>query len=431
MFLCSILIFIVLTSISLFSQDWQLQAEGLASRWQAIDAVDSNIAAAVAWGRHDSGGEAIFRTLNGGKTWQEIPWLAEYPGLIDICITDSFNIWVATEEIIACTSNSGTHWAVFSPGDNYFMSYIEMFDSLNGIAEADAPLEGLPVQIFITNDGGKNWNAHSCFPKALLTDYWRGIDFLSMQVGYASFRYYDVPNDSVFLKKTNDGGITWQTTALPAGDAFVVRFYDEKIGLATAPDNKPVQRTLDGGETWESFPIDSHNGWPNDIEFFPGDPARVLAVFGSALFFSEDTGRTWQEISTPDIRIFRDIAIADSKHAWIVGEGGIIHTSTGGYITSVPENEPNIAKDFVLLQNYPNPFNSSTIIRFSLKARDKVSLKIYNLIGEEVAVLANGKIFPPGNHSVLFDANNLASGIYLCRFSCSQGPAIQRMVLLR
>ncbi len=418
-------------SNSLLSQDWQIQAEGLAHDWSAISAVDSNIA--VGYGtEYSTGAPSIFRTLDGGKTWQRFPWNDSW--IADISITDSQNIWAVTYKKIYHSSDGGSNWELQYNGDSTtsFLNYIEMFDSLNGIAMGDA-LEGKPILILKTTDGGENWvsQGNSQFIDAFSLDVWRCIDFVSPDVGYGRFTYTGVPLDTVFLQKTTDGGKTWQKTNLCVNDAIVIRFYDENIGLGTHPYNKPVWRTLDGGNTWESFPIDSHDGWPNDIEFFPDDPAKVFAVFGSSLFFSNDTGRTWTEISTPWIHSFRDIVVTDSQHAWIVGDAGIIHTSTGGVPTFVSENEPSHVKNFALFQNYPNPFNSSTSIRFFLKQKDAVSLKIYNLTGEEVAVLLNEKILSPGNHSINFDAGNLASGIYFYCLKCSQGIEVRRMVLLR
>jgi hypothetical protein len=90
---------------------------------------------------------------------------------------------------------------------------------------------------------------------------------------------------------------------------------------------------------------------------------------------------------------------------------------------------------FELLQNYPNPFNSETSIAFSLSGSDYISLKIYNIIGEQICTLAEGRK-PAGDYSVRWDGRNdsgetVASGIYLVRLQTSTEISIRKMLLSR
>lgn len=84
----------------------------------------------------------------------------------------------------------------------------------------------------------------------------------------------------------------------------------------------------------------------------------------------------------------------------------------------------------VLEQNYPNPFNPLTVIGFRLSVSGDVTLKVYDTLGREVAVLINESM-PAGEHSVDFDASNLASGVYLYRLESSGGSVMKRMTLLK
>jgi hypothetical protein len=84
----------------------------------------------------------------------------------------------------------------------------------------------------------------------------------------------------------------------------------------------------------------------------------------------------------------------------------------------VASTEPNavndgsqVIKEFEVYQNYPNPFNPSTRIKFGLAADSKVSIKIFNLLGQQVAELINGE-YAAGRHEVNFNASALSSGIY-------------------
>ena len=80
----------------------------------------------------------------------------------------------------------------------------------------------------------------------------------------------------------------------------------------------------------------------------------------------------------------------------------------------------SIAQDFILEQNFPNPFNPTTVIRFQLKVKSDVTLKVYNILGNEVATLLNNKFIEQGKHEIEFDASDLPSGIYFYRISVTQ-----------
>ena len=83
-----------------------------------------------------------------------------------------------------------------------------------------------------------------------------------------------------------------------------------------------------------------------------------------------------------------------------------------------------------LSQNYPNPFNPSTAIKFTLAKGGNVTLKIYNTLGEEVALLVN-QVMESGNHEVNFDAFNLGSGIYFYRIEAGDFSQVKKMTLLK
>ncbi len=97
--------------------------------------------------------------------------------------------------------------------------------------------------------------------------------------------------------------------------------------------------------------------------------------------------------------------------------------------SSAIEINVNSASEFVLEQNYPNPFNPSTKIRFGIPKSSEVKVSVYNLIGEEVAVLFNGNI-ESGTHEINFNASGLSSGIYFCRIQYEGASRMIKMMLL-
>jgi hypothetical protein len=89
-----------------------------------------------------------------------------------------------------------------------------------------------------------------------------------------------------------------------------------------------------------------------------------------------------------------------------------------------------IPTEFSMSQNYPNPFNPSTTISYGLPNASNVSLKIYNILGEQVASLVNN-VMPAGYHTVTFDASKLASGMYIYRIEAGSFVQVKKMMMLK
>ena len=91
---------------------------------------------------------------------------------------------------------------------------------------------------------------------------------------------------------------------------------------------------------------------------------------------------------------------------------------------------PEVPSGVALEQNYPNPFNPETVIRFNVHSARWVRLAVYDLLGREVAVLADG-VVQPGSHEIRWDASALASGAYIYRLSAGEEIVTRRMMLVR
>lgn len=94
------------------------------------------------------------------------------------------------------------------------------------------------------------------------------------------------------------------------------------------------------------------------------------------------------------------------------------------------ETAEAIPTEFALMQNFPNPFNPTTNIKFALPTESNVSLKIYNVLGEEVATLIN-KVMPAGFHTYNFDATRLSSGMYIYRIEAGSFVQVKKMLLMK
>ena len=98
-------------------------------------------------------------------------------------------------------------------------------------------------------------------------------------------------------------------------------------------------------------------------------------------------------------------------------------------VTSV-ETGSEIPSGFRLGQNYPNPFNPTTNIAFDLPKSEYVSLKVYTLLGTEVAILVSENL-PAGKYTIKFDASNLSSGLFFYKLQTSSFVETRKMLLVR
>ena len=187
-----------------------------------------------------------------------------------------------------------------------------------------------------------------------------------------------------------------------------------------------------------------------------------------------DSGQTWIEVLNPDTlkRSLYDVYFVGTI-GWAVGNQGVIlrstnhgtswmieetnltscrlgsvhiSGSTGGFgpILAVGENktalinpivvsvddEPITIDDFELFQNYPNPFNPTTIIKYQIPGLSYVTIKVFDVLGNEVATLVNDEK-PAGSYEVGFDGSNLTSGIYFYQLRAGDYTETKKMILLR
>ena len=194
-------------------------------------------------------------------------------------------------------------------------------------------------------------------------------------------------------------GVDTTMTGFPStGKPIPENFVDSDVAMAVADANgghdfevqhHVVRRTLYGGNMWsERFLEDSTKIiWVAEYEAIEPD--------GSSLIF----------------RVFVDMI-------------------TGELITGVQEQRVSVPHGYALSQNYPNPFNPTTTIRFSLPQREKVMLSVFDLLGGVVVILVDEEV-DAGEHSIIFDAKDLATGVYFYRIQAGTFVKTKKFVVLR
>ena len=216
------------------------------------------------------------------------------------------------------------------------------------------------------------------------------------------------------------------------------------------PNNEVISIAIDGsgnkwigtsgglakfdGTTWTVYNT-SNSGLPNNNVnsiAIDGSGNKWIGTSGGLAKFD---GTTWTVYNTSNSGLpynnVNSIAIDGSGNKWIGTYGGGLAVYKEGGVTSVKEiPNKNIPEAFTLFQNYPNPFNPSTNISFSLPAKSFVSLKVYDLLGREVATLAAQEM-SAGNHALQWNASKMPSGVYFYRLKAGTFTQSKKLVLLK
>ncbi len=150
------------------------------------------------------------------------------------------------------------------------------------------------------------------------------------------------------------------------------------------------------------------------------------------------------EPTTPEIGPYTQSTKSDPKDLGIITirqgsttaapalklDGIRILTSWGSLLTSVNEDNLNVPTSFELSQNYPNPFNPSTSIKYSIPKNSFVSIKVYDIIGNEVRSLVN-QDKAAGSYEIKFDASNMPSGVYFYSIQAGSFSQTKKMILMK
>jgi hypothetical protein len=168
--------------------------------------------------------------------------------------------------------------------------------------------------------------------------------------------------------------------------------------------------------------------FPLDTLFqLSGDTMETTANFGDC--FDSPSEATYAIVPDSGIVYYNCAAAAWVPFGGFVYGYGMLLRSLGNRIVDAVE-EKSIQPRGGLHQNYPNPFNPATTISYDLPTRSHVTLKIFNVLGREVATLVNGEI-EAGRHQVRWNADRLASGVYFYRLRAGEFVENRKMILLK
>ncbi|MGE5499525.1 MAG: YCF48-related protein [Syntrophothermus sp.] len=342
----------------------------------------------------DSG--LILATKDGGRTWVRQKSNADKHYLMGISFIDENTGWIAGQMddgkkrggILLHTDNGGVTWDTLSDrsdGLQYFD--VKFFDKNNGYVLANYGMDNFsPSEVFRTDDGGRSLILICKSTKSFISHLTSlGKDTLWGQ-GYN-------------FASSFDGGVTWRTNS---------RF--------------ELRDSLDYGfPIYHDALIWGRIGW-NIVSYTKG-PGR----FTFHLYYTNDYGSNFSIVATPEG--FIPISLCYTGGSFYLGG------KDGSVLTSKPV-KTGIKSDeakpmfFNLMQNYPNPFNPVTNISYSIAQKGNVTLKVYNIIGKEIATLVSEEK-AAGNYTVRFNSAGIPSGIYFYTLTSGSYSETKKLILLK
>jgi len=364
-------------------------------------------------------GQGIFRSTNLGSSWDSAG--LPYYNFNSIVFDSDDIVFVATDLGLFRSEDHGERWARADSTIADKAVKALSFNHSNVLFAGNVAPGGSTGTILRSTDGGASWEELTSVPN--------GCHALAVsRVGTVL-----ASTGGVKLRSTDDG-ITWNE--ITGINSAVLCFASDSSGDiyagGTGYGAGNLWKSSDDGVTW----FVKSNGLPTDYNYWissicvDGNGQVFLGISnGGGVWRSTDYASSWVSTSSNlgDMRV-TELAISKDGYLFAGTLTGIWKTESP--VTSMSEVPRSIPIVITLAQNYPNPFNPSTIIRYGLPSRSRVTLTVYSTLGQRVAVLQDREQ-EAGYHEVRFDAPGLASGVYLYRLQAGDFTETKKLQLVR
>jgi len=393
----------------------------------------------VAFGQNDvlfagTIGRGLWRSSDYGDTWAPVGGFVD-PSVWDIAARRSSGLMLAASYSRGLyRSNDNGATGTMLTGTLGLTDSIEWGVSVLMVPSGDIFFGSAGYGIFKSTDGGNSWQEKNNGLVRSPLGYYYLTRSLTVNahgelfVIVGSDEGYD-SNRGIF--KSTDGGEHWfrayigMDYGIPLKRIVVSPVNDYLIAVSGfLPPYGGIFRSTDRGASWVRVFNGASSWWGLGVNrdglFFAG--ARSDGVYRSNV-----QGLDWTLAGDPAADVQ---AITFDLHGRM-----FLGTSDGVFrsrelTTDIDENGVTLPLTCALEQNYPNPFNPTTTIQFSLPVQSHVVLKVYNVIGEEVATLVD-ETQEAGFKSVVVDAGKLASGVYYYRIQAGNFGETKRLLLLK
>ncbi len=397
--------------------NWVVQTSGSTATLYSVKAINNN----VAWVGGTGG--VVLRTTNGGTNWTSVGGgaigTADVYSLEALDANTAFVTTSPSATFIYKTTNGGTLWTQVYTLAGGFIDGIQMKTATEGYALGD-PVGGKWV-VLKTTDGGTTWARMTTEPTQVGTEAGWNNSFQLL----ANTMWFGTNSSKVY--RSTDLGVTWSSASTgTAVNSYGLRFNSATHGMAGFEAPGKTSRSTDGGTSWVAATA-AGTGQVTGAGGVSGTEFWVTS--GTNVYYTSNHGTAWTAAAnngytgtTSLWAINMTSPVTGNTYGWAVGASGSI-VRYRRITDDVASGSTEIPTVYALDQNFPNPFNPSTTIRFALPEQATVSLKIYNLLGQEITTLAEGDM-PAAFHSVVWNGRNnsgaqVATGMYFYRFEAT------------
>ncbi len=379
----------------------------------------------------------VFRTLNRGQDWTELPTTGISKELFCLWAINPTTAFVGEGNLsgnakLYRTVDGGATWtAIFqtAPNEGFFNGIMFARSSINrgtGIALAE--------RIYKTLNNGLNWTMEQSGVVGVSNAH------NSLMVVDQFFYGFGLNNGAARIRLTTNSGLAWWNQAVNIIGHYTsaIAFNDNKmIGLSATSTSMPfISRTTNGGDTWT--PLDIGPGVTGNvfIKWIAETPIVYILGFNGGIKRSLDNGLTWTQMSTAGVQNvyhFDFEKISNVIYGYAVSTNGtVLRLADSIFITGGKVTGNEIPTEFSLEQNYPNPFNPVTKIKYSIAQNNlNVKLSVFDMLGREVETLVN-EVQRAGEYEITFDGSSLSSGTYFYKVQAgTEFSDVKKMILLR
>ncbi|KAF0139525.1 MAG: BNR/Asp-box repeat-containing protein [Stygiobacter sp.] len=351
----------------------------------------------------------IYSTNDNANNWSKLTSISS--NVIQL-ISDGTNIYAATAGGGVYTSNNnGTSWQQINNG----ITNLNVFTVAKGGTNLFAGTNGDGV--FISANNGTSWTAVN-----------NGLTQKNINTLLVKDALLFAGSGSAGVFVSNNNGATWAQTTLTGKNVITLKVNNNKIYAATYGGG--VYVSSDNGTSWTQINSGITNLNVLALAFYGNTNLFASTVAG--IFLSSDSGVNWTSIKAnfPAVDVWSLEIVGNYIFAGS-SELGVFKRVLSEIVTAVEEEEV-IPTKFSLEQNYPNPFNPTTTINYSIPEPGYVTLKVFDVLGNEVATLVD-EYKQPGNYNSKFSTHNskLSSGVYLYTLSINQKTITKKLVLVK